>query len=108
MSRKYKNLLPLKINNEAGQGDIFEADLDAEQERENVKSGLIEIQPQTYKVIGDSDVYETPPGETFEKALPLGEEQLLVDGGFVELVEDKPAPPEPPAKKPSSRKKKED
>ena len=99
MSRKYKNLLPLLINNEAGQGDVFEADLTADEEADNVKSGLIEIVPRTYKVLGDSDVYETKQGETFEKALTLGEEALLIDGGFVELVADKPEPPKKKAAK---------
>ena len=51
----------------------------------------------TYKVIGDSDVFETKTGGTFDAALPMHPERLLIDGGFIERVEaPKPAPPSKP------------
>jgi hypothetical protein len=54
----------------------------------NIESGLLAIVPQRYKVIGGSDVYETPTGEEFERALPLGIEALLLEGGHIERVEN--------------------
>lgn len=92
--RKYKNLLPLLVHTEAGsykQGETFEKDFTAEDELENVNSGLLEIVPQTYKVVGESRVHGTEPGEEFTAALLLGNEQALVEGGHIELVpEEKP------------------
>jgi len=88
---RYKVLLPVLVDGEYGQGDEFEKELTPEEELANVQSGLLEIMPQTYKVIGASTVWDAAPGEEFERALTLGEEQLLVEGGHIERVE-KPAP----------------
>jgi hypothetical protein len=93
MSRRYKVLLPLTVHTEDGaykQGDEFEKDLSAVDEAENLASGLLELQPMTYRVVGESRVHETNPGDTFEMALPLGQEELLVAGGHIERVEEKP------------------
>jgi len=93
--RKYKNLLPLLVHTEVGsykQGETFEKDFTAEDELENVNSGLLEIVPQTYKVVGESRVHDTEPGEEFTAALLLGNEQALVEGGHIEVVREKPAP----------------
>lgn len=87
---RYRNLLPLLINGEYGQGDEFDADLTADQEADNIASGLLEIVPATYKVVGDSRVFDTDPGGTFDRALTVGEEALLVNGGFIERQPDKP------------------
>jgi len=92
MSRRYKLLKDLTYSTPEGsysQGDEFEADLDAVDEQEKLQSGLLELLPQTYKVVGTSTVYDTPPGETFTRALTLGQEQLLVEGGHLELAEPK-------------------
>lgn len=92
--RRYKVLLPLTVQPREGgsykQNEEFDADFTPEEETANVHSGLLEIVPVTYKVIGGSDVYETPPGEEFEAALPMGNEALLIEGGHIERVE-KPA-----------------
>lgn len=71
-------LLPLKVHPrelEPGQdgyaqGEEFETDLTVEEEAENLASGLIEIVPREYKVVGTSVVFETQPGGTFEAAIP--------------------------------------
>lgn len=104
--RRYEVLLPLLVHTEDGsyaQHEIFEKDFSAEDEAENVSSGLLGIVPIQYKVIGESEVYEHKPGETFELALPLGNEQQLADQlenmGYTEKL------PEP--KKAPARKKKE-
>jgi hypothetical protein len=91
---RYKVLLPLLVQPREGgsyeQGQEFESAFTEDEETANLANGLLEIVPQRYKVIGGSDVYETPPGEEFERALPLGQEALLIEGGHIERVE-KPA-----------------
>jgi hypothetical protein len=90
---RYRVLLPLTVHTEDAaytQGDEFEHEFTVEDEAANLASGLLELLPRKYKVIGGSEVYETPPGEEFEAALPLGQEALLIEGGHIERVE-KPA-----------------
>jgi len=70
----------------------FERDWTVEQENDALASGLVEIVPRTYKVVGDSRVYETAPGDTFEAGLRIEQEKALVDGGHVALVEDAKKP----------------
>jgi len=92
---KYKLLLPVRLgypghDKDYEQGDEFEVELSPEDERANVESGLLEIVPQRYKVVGGSVVYDTKPGDEFEAALYLENEAILVQGGHIERV--KPAP----------------
>lgn len=94
MSNRYRVLLPLLVHTEDaayGQGEDFEKEFSEEDEAENLNSGLLEIVPREYKVIGGSVVHEAPPGETFTAALRIGEEAALVAGGHIERVEAKPA-----------------
>jgi hypothetical protein len=74
-----------------GIGDDFERDFSEEEEAANLDSGLLEIVPREYRVIGGSRVHETEPGDTFTRALRVGEEGLLFAGGHIERVEQKPA-----------------
>lgn len=99
----YKVLLPLQVHTADaayGQGDEFETEFTAEEETANLRSGLLEIVPRDYKVVGGSRVHETAPGDTFTRALTIGEEQLLVAGGHIERV----APPKTTARKPKEEK----
>jgi len=91
-------MLPLTVHTGDGsytQGEEFEKDFTEDEEAENVASGLLEIVPQTYEVIGTSRVFDTEPGETFTESLPLGREALLVAGGHIKRVEAKPPPATP-------------
>jgi len=89
----YKVMLPILVNGEHKQGDVFEYEFDSpEDEEANLTSGLLEIVPRTYKVVGPSEVFETPAGEQFEKALTMTQEKLLIDGGFIERVAAKKTP----------------
>jgi len=86
----YKVMLPILVNGEHKQGDVFEYEFDTpEDEQANLTSGLLEIVPRTYKVVGPSEVFETPAGSELEKALTMTQEKLLLDGGFLERVEPK-------------------
>jgi hypothetical protein len=80
-----------------GVGEEFDYEFTEEDERSNLDSGLLEIVPRTYKVMGGSDVYETKPGETFDAAIPVGIEALLYAGGHIERV-DEPTTPTKKAK----------
>ena len=94
MSRRYRVLLPLMVHTEDGsytQGEEFEKTFSAEDEATNLDSGLLELVPAEYRVIGGSNVHGADPGEVFTKALRIGEEGLLIQGGHIERVE--PAPP---------------
>jgi hypothetical protein len=92
--RRYRVLLPVQVQPREGgsysQHEEFETAFTEDEETANVSSGLLAIVPQRYKVVGGSDVWETPTGEEFERALSLGEEALLLEGGHIERVE-KPA-----------------
>jgi hypothetical protein len=100
--RRYRVLLPLLVQPREGgsyeQYEEFETDFTEEEETANLSSGLLEIVPRRYKVVGGSEVYETAPGEEFEAAIPLGNEALLIEGGHIERV-DKPAKKKKEAKK---------
>jgi len=90
---RYRVLLPLRVHTEDGsyeQGEEFDKEFTADEEAANLESGLLEIVPRTYRVVGNSIVHETSPGDTFEAALTIGVEALLVDGGHIKR-EDKPA-----------------
>ena len=103
--RRYRVLLPMKIDTAEGsytQGDVFEMEYTPEEEHEALNlrgGGLLEIVPQKYKVIGESRVYDTDPGEEFEAALLLGNELALIEGGNIELVEAPKPKPAPKKKK---------
>lgn len=88
-----------------GPGDEFDHEFSEEDEAANLASGLLEIVPRSYKVIGDSVVHDTEPGETFERGLTIGVEGLLFAGGHIERV-DVPVVPAV-AKPPTPRKTKE-
>lgn len=107
MTNRYRVLLPLTVTVTEGdfvQHEEFEHEFTEEDEDTNVASGLLEIVPRRYKVVGESDVFETPPGETFERAIPLGQEQLLFAGGHIERVDDERDPePAPPKKRTTKR-----
>jgi hypothetical protein len=92
--RRYRVLLPLKVQPREGgsyeQHEEFDADFTEDEETENVRSGLLAVVPVRYRVLV-GDVFETPAGEEFEAALPMGNEALLIEGGHIERVEWKPA-----------------
>lgn len=94
MSNSYKVLLPLLVHTADGaykQGETFSKEFTPEQEAENLASGLLELQPNDYQVVGESEVDGHQPGDTFTAAIPLGREALLVAGGHIKRVEPKPA-----------------
>lgn len=87
---RYRVMLPILVDGEHGQGDEFEKELSEEEEATNLASGLLEIVPKRYRVVGTSRVHETDPGEEFEAALLLGQERMLIEGGHIEVAADKP------------------
>jgi len=102
--RRYRVLLPLTVHTEDGsytQGEEFAKDFSPEDEATNVESGLLEIVPRRYKVIGESNVHGANPGEEFEAALLLGQEAALIEGGHIEPVDE--LEPEPAKKKPARK-----
>lgn len=94
MSR-YRVLLPLTVHTEDGeygQGDEFEKEFSAQEEAANLASGLLEVVPREYRVVGESTVFDTAPGETFEAGLSMAQEATLL-GSHIERVETpKPKP----------------
>lgn len=95
--RKYRVLLPLVVHTGDGsytQGEVFEKDFTVEDEATNLDSGLLELVPCVYRVVGGSRVFDTAPGDEFEAAMRLGQEQLLMAGGHIVRV-DEPSHDEP-------------
>lgn len=97
--------LPFRIGWEGhdrdyGVGDEFDRDFPTpEDEATNLSTGLLEIVPATYEVTGDSRVFDTDKGGTFTKALTMGEERHLVEGGFVKRLPDPPLTEKKPRRK---------
>lgn len=90
---RYRVLPPLLVhtdNASYAQGEEFDHEFSVEDEATNLASGLLELLPRTYRVIGGSEVHGAKPGETFTMSIPLGQEALLVQGGHIERVDDKP------------------
>jgi hypothetical protein len=90
----YKVILPLLVFDDAGgehkQGDTFEKEFPSASEEDTaIDTGLLEIVPRTYKVVGTSRVFETAPGDQFEKGLRMGQEAALIAGGHIERVDTK-------------------
>jgi hypothetical protein len=102
---RYRVLLPLVVHTEDGsygQGDEFDKDFTVEEESANLASGLIEIVPRDYRVIGESVVLGAQPGEVFAAAIPKGQEELLL-GAHLERVDPEPVEQPKPKRKPRSR-----
>jgi hypothetical protein len=91
---RYRNRLPLLVHTEDGsyaQGEEFDKEFTVEEERENLSSGLLEIVPRKYRVIGDSEVFEikaTADDPTFEAAFPIENEAALIQAGHIERVDE--------------------
>lgn len=86
-------MLPLTVHTEDGsytQGDVFEKEFTAEQEAENLASGLLELEPMDYEVVGGSIVLDTPPGMTLTYAMPMVQEQRLIAAGAIRPAQPKP------------------
>lgn len=81
-------MLPVLVNGEHGPGDVFEHEFSPEDERTNVESGLIQVEPVTYEVIGENRVYDHGKGERFQAQLLMEQEKHLVDAGHVRVVEE--------------------
>lgn len=94
---KYRVRLPLVVHTEDGsykQDEEFEKDFTPVEEADNLASGLLEIVPRKYRVIGGSEVHGVKAGDddpTFEAALLIENEAALIQGGHIERVEE-PAP----------------
>lgn len=100
---RYKVMLPLVVHTEDGsyeQHEEFEKEFSEEDEATNLDSGLLEIVPRDYRVIGGSNVLGADPGETLTAAIRIGQERLLIQGGHIERVE-----PEPVTTKRTTKKK---
>ncbi len=87
---RYRNIFhrPVEDLEPGAEGEL---DLSAEREWELVQAARLEILPCEYEVIGMSSVFEHAPGAKFVAALPRGQEELLVAGGHIERVGEKPA-----------------
>lgn len=79
--------------------DVVELDLTAEEERNLLLAGHLELVPRLYE--STSARYVVPKGETFEAAMLVENEAHLLAGGHVKRAE--PAP-EPVAKKAAAKK----
>lgn len=74
-----------------GVGEVFEHEFDSvDDELANLESGLLEIVPRKYKVVGDTAIYETPPDGEFEAALNKFEEAHLIDAGHIARADSTP------------------
>ena len=84
---------------DAKKNDEIELELSALEEQDMLAARRLELLPRRYMVVGGSKVFEAEPGGVFEAALLVEQEAILMAGGHIERVDDRPAKP---------RKKKED
>lgn len=73
------------------------------EERDMVEAGHLEIVPATYRVLSDN-YSAAPQNETYEAALTMEQEAVLVAGGHIERV-DEPQSTQAPAKKATPKKR---
>jgi len=88
---RYKVMLPVLVNGEHAQFDEFDSEFTVDEERTNVQSGLLEVVPRRYRVLVDTEVYGvrgTDEDPTFSAAMLIEQEQMLVNGGHIERVDD--------------------
>jgi len=71
-------------------GEVLEHEFTAQEERDLLDAGRLEIIPRPYLVVGTSRVHDTAPGGTFTLGLPVGQEAALMEGGHIERAPDKP------------------
>lgn len=91
--RRYRVRLPLTVHTDTGsytQDEEFDKEFSEEEETTNLDSGLLELIPCKYRVIGGSYVFDTAPGGEFDAAMRIGQEALLVEGGHIERVKSTP------------------
>jgi hypothetical protein len=70
--------------------DDFEAEYTADEERDLLDGGHIEIVPRAYRILSDN--YSAgAQDEVVELALSIDHEQMLTSGGHIERVEKAPA-----------------
>ena len=69
-------------------GDTVELELSPGEETDLIAAGRLELEPETFRVIGNQEVHGAAPGDTFEAALPQAEVAALVAGGHVEQERD--------------------
>lgn len=106
---RYRVLPPLKVDLDDGrsfvQGDEFDLECSEEDEAWYLDHELLAIVPQRYRVIGESIVDDTAPGDEFEAAMTIGRQAQLV-GSHLERVEPPAAQPTAEYTKPKSTVKK--
>jgi hypothetical protein len=96
--KRYRVLLPLLVHTEDGaygQGEVFEKEFSEEEERANLASGLLELVPESYEVVGPRNVLGHAPGEKFEASLSIGQERMLVQAGHIKHFEVAAVKPKP-------------
>jgi hypothetical protein len=96
--KRYRVLLPLVVHTEDGsygQGEVFEKEFTEAEEQANLASGLLEIVPESYEVVGPRNVLGHAPGEKFEAAISIGQERLLVQAGHIKHFEVEAVKPKP-------------
>lgn len=74
----------------AGPGEEVELDLSILEENDHLDAERLAPVERRYRVVGSREVFDTEPGKEFERALRLEQEQMLIDGGHIELVDDEP------------------
>lgn len=86
----YKVLLPVLLDGEYAQFDVFEKEFTVDEERSNVESGLLAVEPRRYRVLVDTEVYGvkgSDPDPTFSAGMLIEQESALVNGGHIERVD---------------------
>lgn len=84
---KYKVVGPRPVEGHAP-GEEFEHEFLPEDELRHLETGRLVIIPRAYRVIGSSQLegpgWQAGPDEVFIAALPLGNEQALIEAGHIE------------------------
>lgn len=70
--------------------DVFEAELSASEEQDQLQGGHLVIVPRQYKALSNN-YSAAAQGEVFEAALLVDHESALIRGGHIERVDSRPA-----------------
>lgn len=78
-----------------GDEELVELDLSADDEKDNIDNGHLELVPRTYQVLSDN-FSGGPQGSTYDAVFRVETEQALIQGGHIKRIDTDPAPADPP------------
>lgn len=78
---------------DAGPGELLDHKFTADEEAGLLESGVLELEPRPYRVVGPLNVCGTQPGKKFTAAFTVGHEAALIEAGHIVRLPVRKSPP---------------